>query len=188
MVPLYLSMFEYKLTFINTTAHANADALSRLPLPETTAKDLQPADHELVLLTTHFEDSPVSADQVAEATHRDPVLSTVTQYVIQGWPRSIPGQPELSPYFDKQKELSTFEGCLLWGSHVIIPESCQEAVLTQLHEGHQGIVRTKSLARMYVWWPGINNDIDRVVRQCVSCQKTRADAPEAPLHSWSWPS
>ena len=26
-----------------------------------------------------------------------------------------------------------------------------EAVLTQLHEGHQGIVQTKSLARMYVW-------------------------------------
>ena len=72
---------------------------------------IQPA--KLVLLTTHFEDSPVSADQVTEAIRRVPVLPTVTQYVNRGWPTSIPGQPERS-YFDKQKELLTFEGCLLW--------------------------------------------------------------------------
>ena len=132
---LYLSMFEYALTFRHTDAHANADALSRLPLPEKPEKHLQPA--ELVLLTTHLENSPVSAEQLAEATRKDPVLSTVAQYVNQGWPRAIPSQPHLSPYFDKKQELSIFEGCLLWGSRVIIPESCREAVLTQLHEGHQ---------------------------------------------------
>ena len=60
-------------------------------------------------------------------------------------------QPHLSPYFDKKQELSSFEGCLLWGSRVIIPETCRKAILAQLHEGHQGMVRTKSLARMYVW-------------------------------------
>ena len=169
---LYFSMFKYELTFRNTTAHGNADALPRLSLPDTTTKD-------------HIQlDLPVSADQVTEATRQDPVLSTVTQYVNQGWPRSILGQPELSSYF---MELSIFEGCLLWGSHVILPQSCQEAVLTQLHEGHKGIVRTKSLAKMYVWWPGINNDIDHVVRQCVPCQKTCAGALQAPFHSWSWP-
>lgn len=99
----------------------------------------------------------------------------------------IPGQPHLSPYFDKKEELSLFEGCLLWGSRVVIPEICRDAVRAQLHEGHQGMVRTKSLARMYIWWPGINRDIDRLVRQCSSCQQTQKQLPEAPLHSWSWP-
>ena len=82
---LYLSMFEYTLVFRNTTAHANADALSRLPLPEKPEENLQPA--ELVLLTTHLENSPVSSAQIAEATRKDPVLSTVAQFVGQGWPR-----------------------------------------------------------------------------------------------------
>ena len=100
---------------------------------------------------------------------------------------AIPSQLHLSPYFDKKQELSSFEGCLLWGSRVIIPETCREAVLAQLHEGHQGMVRTKNLARMYVWWPGINQDIDRIVRQCLPCQQTRSQPPEAPLHPWSWP-
>ena len=52
---LYLSMFDYTLTFRGTTAHANADALSRLPRPKTTSNHLEPA--ELVLLTTHLESS-----------------------------------------------------------------------------------------------------------------------------------
>ena len=183
---LYLSMFEYTLTFRNTTAHANADALSRLPLPDKPDHHFQPT--ELVLLVAHLESAPVSADQIAEATRRDPVLSTISQFVHQGWPRSTPNQPHLSSYLDKRNELSLFEGCLLWGSRVVVPESCQDAVLKQLHEGHQGIVRTKSLARMYVWWPGMNKAIDKLVRQCGSCQKTRADPPEAPLHPWRWPS
>ncbi len=100
-------MFEYTLTFRNTTAHANADALPRAKQPK---KHLEPA-----LLATHLENSPVSAEQIAEATRKDPVLSTISQYVNQGWPRAaIPGQPQLSAYFDKKNELSTFEGCLLW--------------------------------------------------------------------------
>ena len=135
---LYLSMFEYTLTFHSTAAHANADALSRLPLPKKPKVHLQPA--ELVLLMTHLENSPVSSAQIAEATRKDPVLSTVAQYVSQGWPRSIPIQPHLSPYFDKKEELSLFEGCLLWGARVVILETCREAVLAQLHEGHQGMV------------------------------------------------
>lgn len=68
----------------------------------------------------------------------------------------------------------------LRGSCVIIPKPYQEAVLAQLHEGHQGIVRTKSLAHMYVWWPGIDRDVDRSVRQCVTCQKSRPE-PRSPL-------
>ncbi len=37
---LYLSQFEYHLTFRRTSAHANADALSRLPLPTSTLSQL----------------------------------------------------------------------------------------------------------------------------------------------------
>lgn len=97
-------MFDYTLTFRNIKAHVNADALSRLPLAVKPEKHFEPA--ELVLLMTHLESSPVSASQIAEVTCKDPVLSTVSQYVSQGWPQAIPYQPELSPYFCKQTELS----------------------------------------------------------------------------------
>ena len=48
---LYLSQFEYCFTFRRTTAHANADALSRLPLP--VQPEIQQPPVEMVLLCQH---------------------------------------------------------------------------------------------------------------------------------------
>ena len=45
-----------------------------------------------------------------------------------------------------------------------------------------------SLARSYVWWPGMDNDIVTTVQHCDSCQKHRLSPKEAPLHLWEWPS
>ena len=59
---LYFSLFEYTLHFKRTSAHSNADALSRLPLPIEPAIAKTPP--ELVLLTEHLENSPVTADRI----------------------------------------------------------------------------------------------------------------------------
>ena len=53
---------------------------------------------------------------------------------------------------------------------VVIPRSGRKAVLAELHEGHPGVARMKSLARMYVWWPQISQAIEVVVRSCPECQ------------------
>ena len=66
---LFLSMYEYILIFRGTKAHANADALSRLPLPvEPATIETLP---ELVLLTEHLNDSPVTAKDVRSWTRKD---------------------------------------------------------------------------------------------------------------------
>ena len=48
--------------------------------------------------------------------------------------------------------------------------------------------RIKSLAHMYVWWPGINQDVEKSVRLCRQCQETSSSPPAAPLSPWKWPS
>ena len=70
---------------------------------------------------------------------------------------------------------------------LVVPTPCRDAVLTELHEGHLGVTRMKSLARMYVWWPNLTNDIERTVRQCPQCQLHQSTRQVAPLHPWSWP-
>ena len=36
--------------------------------------------------------------------------------------------------------------------------------------GHQGIVKTKALIRAHVWYPGIDNQVERLVQSCRACQ------------------
>ena len=178
---LYLSMFEYTLRFRNTTAHANADALSRLPLPVEPAVSKLPP--ELVLLTEHLSDSPITACQIRTSTNQDLSMTKIVQFVQQGWPSSCPAE-ELRPFFERKTELSPFEGCLLWGARVA---PCREAVLAELHEGHPGASRMKGLARMYVRWPGVTKEIEEAVRHCPQCQQHQSSPPAAPLQPWTWP-
>ena len=180
---LFLSSYEYTLSFRNTTAHGNADALSRLPLPEEPATTAPVP--ELVLLAEHLDDSPVTAADIRAWTCRDRKLSRVLQYIQRGWPSN--GDPELEPFSSRRLELSSFDGCIMWGTRIVIPSRGRQAVLQELHEGHPGITKMKGLARMYVWWPGITADIEQSVRLCRQCQEVQSSPPLAPLNPWRWP-
>ena len=46
----------------------------------------------------------------------------------------------------------------------------------------------KSLARSYIWWPGMDTDIVTLVKNCNICQESRNAPSVAPLHPWEWPS
>ena len=45
----------------------------------------------------------------------------------------------------------------------------------------------KSIARSHVWWPKIDQEIEKVTRECQPCNKTRRAPPASPLLPWSWP-
>ena len=57
-------------------------------------------------------------------------------------------------------------------------------MLEELHAGHPGIVRMKELARSYLWWPNIDQEIEQTVRNCASCQQVRKPPAVAPLAPW----
>ena len=116
---LYFSMFEYSLKFRKTDAHANADALSRLSRPVEAPPPVEPP--ELVLLSEHLLDSPVSAEQIREQTGKDPTLAPVVQFLKQGWPTTMDKISPLIPFLKRKEELSLFEGCILLGVRVVVP-------------------------------------------------------------------
>ena len=46
----------------------------------------------------------------------------------------------------------------------------------------------KSLSRMFVWWPGLDQEVEDLVKSCQVCQLHRNSPPPAPLQPWIWPS
>ena len=71
---------------------------------------------------------------------------------------------------------------------MVIPSVGRSKVMDEVHEGHPGISRIKSLARGVVWWPGIDADLEKKVKECCSCQSSRKSPALTPLHTWDWPS
>ncbi|BHF70204.1 hypothetical protein SprV_0301325400 [Sparganum proliferum] len=64
---------------------------------------------------------------------------------------------------------------------VVILSSLQPNVLRQFHAAHPGTSRMKSIARSFAYWPGIDGDIDDLVRRCFRCQQAAKMPPPHPI-------
>ena len=180
---LTLSAYNYSIAYKPGADHSNADLLSRLPLSESVSN--VPLPGETVLLMETLQGSPVTAAQIKAWTDKDPILSRVRNLVLKGWQEM--NQDSLRPYEQRKNELSIEDGCVLWGCRVVIPSVGREKVLEELHAGHPGISRMKSLARGVVWWPGLDENLQEKVKTCKQCQENQKSSVTAPTHPWEWP-
>ena len=139
---LSLASYQYTISFRSTTKHGNAEAMSRLPSSNT------PVPSELVLLIKNLNKAPITSDQIAGWTHKDPTLCNII--IMLGWPATV--ESELKPYWNRRLELSTHAGCILWGLRVVVPPQGRSTALTELHGAHPGMTRMKALGRQWVWY------------------------------------
>ena len=91
-------MYQYTLKFRLTAQHANADALSRLPLLET--PENVPVPGEFVLLIDHLAEVPITAGQLKFFSAKDPLLAKVLQFIRYGWPNTV-NDTDMKSYFTK---------------------------------------------------------------------------------------
>ena len=179
-----LSAYNYTIRYKSGKRLCNADALSRLPQPVTTAKDCVPAD--VVAVIDHLSTTAVDARAIKEWTAKDPTLSCVHRFLLSGWPTHKLNS-QFQPYVSRKNELSVLDGCVLWSSRIIVPPQGRQPLLEELHNTHLGASKMKALARCYIWWPGMDQEIDNLVKSCSVCQESRPAPAIAPLHSWEWP-
>ena len=81
------------------------------------------------------------------------------------------------------------ENCIIFkGPQVVIPSSLQKDILSQLHKAHQGIEKTRLLARESVFWQNVTKDITKMIQACEACQETRPANHSEPLTPHKIPS
>ena len=180
---LTLAGYAYIIRHRSGDAHGNCDALSRLPL-HTPHSAKTPAPAEYVQLIENLNDSPVTSTHIRTWTQRDPVLSRVHRYLLTGWPES---DITTTQYHKVRDELSIHDGCVMRGARIIVPEPGRATMLKLLHSSHSGVVKMKALARSYIWWPGIDLQIEQLSQQCAQCEENARQPTRAPLRPWLFP-
>ena len=114
------------------------------------------------------------ADYISEATRKDTSLQEVMRLISTGqWDNLKPVEGvdpnTLRIFANIRSELTSVDGNLvLGGSRIVVPDALQKRVVELAHEGHQGLVKTRSLLRSKVWFPRMDSLVDSVVKRCVT--------------------
>ena len=125
---LLLSAYNDKLKFKSEVDNKEADLLCKLPIP---MKVIDP--NEEIYHVEYCDQLPVTATEIARETQRDTILRKAYEYTRSGW--RISEDQCLEPYARRSTELSIHNGCLLWGSRVIIPRALRTVVAEEIHNG-----------------------------------------------------
>jgi Integrase zinc binding domain len=157
----FLSGFDYEIRYRKTGDYSNADFLSRFPIEKTRPS----VDEVAVFQLRQIETLPITKQQLQTETRKDPELRDLFNSLIAGNSTS-----------DYNLHYSVHDGCLMYGIRVVIPTSLRASVLDELHIGHMGISKMKSLARSYCYWRNIDADIEQMVKACRSCCTTQNNA------------
>ena len=150
-----------------------ADGLSRLPNPQNSSQ---------IDLDMRVSFSTNKIEKLQYETHVDGTLQRLQDVIINGWPDSINELPvDIRCYYSFRDELSIENGIITKGQQVVIPQTMQLDITSQLHTAHLGKEKTKLLARETVFWLTMNKDIDQLIDQCKVCQEHQKSQQAEPL-------
>ena len=68
-----------------------------------------------------------------------------------------------------------------------MPENLWKQTIVLSHKGHQSMVRTNSRLQEKVWWPGMDRQVEEVVRACHPCPLVGPRAKPEPVKSTRLP-
>jgi transposase InsO family protein len=124
---------------------------------------------------------PISRSELLSYTKKyfGPVIAATKR----GW--SSISKRKFPQFFARRDELChTSEGLLCLNDRIVIPPPLRSVILKDLHSGHLGVEKMKSLARCLCWWPEIDADIRRTTASCEGCQHKVLGQPS----KWTpWP-
>ena len=165
--------YSFNTVWIKGSDHKAADALSRSPVDQPNDDDLICEKSIELHVKATFADyslKDVKLESIILEQSKDSVLCKLSDYVMNGWPSNFDQcDSVLKPYWQLRHQISVMSDVLVMNNRVIIPPSLRPGILSKLHLGHQGIEKTRALARETVYWPGIDKDVELLCKSCSVC-------------------
>ena len=188
-----LRLQQYQFTLRHRPGKTNpADILSRQPL--ITLEKNSITEDDVNFLTNHSVPKSMSRQESENECRKDAAIqSLITAIRTSHWT----GKPkransnnniDLTPYQSIRNELTVSDnGIVLPGNRLVMPRKLRNQTLNIAHGQHQGIVKTKTLLRTKVWWPGIDRQIETLISSCVQCQAANDSKNVEPLKMTTMP-
>ena len=108
------------------------------------------------------------------------LVSTVSDHV-EDWP------DYLQLYKKYRKEIGTDDGLAYYKGRVIVPPTLRPAIIKLLHSAHQGLQGRIERASQMVWWPKINEDLERDKKSCEICNQVAPSNHKEPPKGTVYP-
>ena len=120
--------------------------------------------------------------ELREYADRDQSYADLKDIIKNGFPDTRNQLPvNLRIYWRSKEHFSLEDDLILHGVRLLIPERLRLTMLARMHAAHQGIIRMRARARLAVYWPNIDNDIEDYVNACQHCQDRKPQQPSEPL-------
>ncbi|KAK3710878.1 hypothetical protein QZH41_014864 [Actinostola sp. cb2023] len=127
---------------------------------------------------------PKRLAHLQKCTGQDPVLQTLKDTVLAGWPERREQAPEhISDYWNYRDEITVHNGVLFKSQRVIIPRVMRANTLSRIHSSHLGAESCLRKARDIVFWPGMTSDVKETVAKCSVCADYQAKNAKQPMQT-----
>lgn len=182
----FLANFDFDVIFKPTKQNANADFCSRAVKLNsinslTITKDIWIHDDFDLFIVNQIKQLPVSSKRIVKETLAENELGKIVKHLEMGKDLLKLG------YKSPEVNYKLMNGCLLFEHRVVIPKTLRQRILEDLHAGHLGMVKMKGIARSFVYWPGIDGDIEIVANECENCGRMAHNPPRFKDHHWIYP-
>ena len=168
--------YNFSIQWVAGKLHMMADALSRAPLLTENVEYGETPDTLCSISLGMPKDGQFAPDE----TYQEIVKALKTGSEIKDLPSDHPAT-ELKSMWENLSLDAESDIVLLNGYRMLIPKSERKRILQTLHKAHAGPVKTSQQAKALYFWPGMNNDIDQMIKECRQCMEFAPSQPREPL-------
>ena len=158
-----LAVFNYDVKHIKGSDNSVADWLSR------SAKKV---NHGMAPIYEEVVVNSIQKDTGAETVEYQGNLRTLVKIIdSNAWDKL--NRSRFKEYHKHPSKLTTNKGRLFFDNCRFVPEeSGRRKIISEAHEVHQGINRTKRRVEELFWWPGWGKDAMEFVNSCTVCKNS----------------
>ena len=171
----------------------HANVFSRYPVEQPTNADIEyskciNAITANITSSTLNDNLLITMDTIKDVANNDIQYKKLIEKIRNGTfeETQLLEDSDVRPYFNIRDRLSIVDNIIMYGFEeqplrIVIPKALRFKIIENLHSANQGTTSMLSRARQCVYWPGIDDDINKHVLSCDLCRNISPSQQKEPL-------